>query len=154
MDRNNIISICINILFQQSLNMVYKVIEIICGIVFVFTGILKLIDLGNTSQYFAFIFELNYSLIQLLLIFLSLLEITIGFSLVVGIWQMSAVYYSIISLLLFFILIDIYFYMMGISNCGCDTMCFRGWCFLSDSISLSTASASFQGTKFTVSLAL
>ena len=99
--------------------MVYKVIEIICGIVFVFTGILKLIDLGNTSQYFAFIFELNYSLIQLLLIFLSLLEITIGFSLVVGIWQMSAVYYSIISLLLFFILIDIYFYMMGISNCGC-----------------------------------
>jgi uncharacterized membrane protein YphA (DoxX/SURF4 family) len=115
----NNISDFFGVLFQQGITMIRKTIEIIIGTIFIASAFAKLYDFSNTIQFIISIFGLSYDLVKVSLILLSLLEFGIGISFLINIWNQSTIIYSIIILLGFFILINIYFLCEGLTNCGC-----------------------------------
>lgn len=93
-------------------------LKIMVSAVFIFSGLFKLYDFTNTALFFKEIFpKFNNHVIYLFLITFILTEIILGICLIFffnrKIKQIS------ISLLFFFIILSIYFWLGNQSNCGC-----------------------------------
>ncbi len=99
--------------------MLKKIIEYIIGILFIFSAFTKLYDFSNTIIFFISITGLDFDIIKIGIVALSLLEIAIGISFFINTWNKQIIFYSIISLLSVFIFLNLYFLLKGYSNCGC-----------------------------------
>ncbi len=99
--------------------MLKRVIENIIGLVFIVSAITKLYDFQNTVSYIMAITGFDLDIIKFGLIFLLLLEIAIGITFLINTWNKPVLFYSVLSLIIFFILINLNLFLRGYTNCGC-----------------------------------
>jgi uncharacterized membrane protein YphA (DoxX/SURF4 family) len=96
-----------------------RIIEIVIGLFFIVSAVTKLIDFPGTISFFISISGLDFALVKTGLIVLSLLEISVGVSFLINTWDKQIIFFSTICLLSFFIVLNIYFFFKGYTNCGC-----------------------------------
>lgn len=99
--------------------MLKRIIEIVIGLVFIVSAAAKLIDFLNTISFFISVTGLDFTLVKTGLIVLLLLEIFIGVSFLINTWKREIIFFSTIGLLSFFIVLNLYFFFKGYTNCGC-----------------------------------
>ena len=99
--------------------MLKRIIESIIGMVFIVSGGIKLYDFSNTIQFLISISGLDFEILKISLVVLCFAEIFIGFNLIINTWKKRIIFYSIISMIILFILLNIHFLLKGYANCGC-----------------------------------
>jgi len=89
------------------------------SLVFAFSAIMKLVDFQATLIYFIEIINLPVVLIKIGLSSLIISEIVIAYGLAFSSGFKILWFNAAVSMLFAFILINIYFKLQGVSNCGC-----------------------------------
>jgi hypothetical protein len=107
------------IFFYNGHTMIKFLLKSVLMMIFVISAGSKLYDFGNTSQYFKLISGFPLAIITVFLTGLILVELVIGVVVLLDGYRSLVIYYSIIIILILFMIINILFYFNGVENCGC-----------------------------------
>lgn len=96
-----------------------KIIRIICGLVFVFSSVSKLVDLDSFDLYIYSFNQFSFDVVSILSRMLIIFEFTVGTFLLIGVYYKKTHFISIISLILFSIFVGYEIFIGSEENCNC-----------------------------------
>ena len=96
-----------------------NIIRYALGAVFLISALLKLVDYNSTVELFTSILGFEIMLTKIFLGLLIILELIIVYLLIADYIKNKVVFLSIAGMITSFIIVNLFFFLKGYSNCGC-----------------------------------
>jgi len=98
---------------------IHYMLKYLLMIIFLVSGISKILNFTETLIYFAGITNISYTALTLFLILLIIVELSVSFFVWMDGFQSNTAYIFIQTLLLIFLITNFLFSIQGVENCGC-----------------------------------